>query len=558
MHRKTLIATAALITLGLVACGGDDDEAPAPAPTPVAVGDTVALTATGRLVSFNRATPATLVGGIAVSGLASGETLVGIDVRPADGLLYALSSAGRLYTVVPSTGVATLKATLAADAADTTAPYTSLTGDSFGVDFNPAADRLRVISNTGLNLRINVDTGATTTDGTITPVSGTAAVSAAGYTNSFAGTVTTQLFDLDVTAGTLHLQDPPNNGTLAAGLPLGAAVAGATAANGFDIDARTNTGYAALTVGGTTSLYTINLTTGAATVVAGGAIAGGEAIRGLALTQPAAPTAIGLSASNQLVVFSPAAPNTLTATTAVTGLGVGETLVGIDQRPQDGLIWGLARTTISGGKLYTIDPTTGAATFRADLIANPTDTADGNAPYSVLAGTTFSVDFNPAANRLRVISDTGQSLRIVVETVTGTGAVTAGWTITDLDINRVSAPASVVAAAYTSNFAGTATTTLLDIETNSNVLALQNPPNAGTLVDIGAIGFDVAGTAGFDIAGGGNGLALAALRSATAGPFSLYSINLTTGAATLRGASAAAAQIGGATGPTLIDLAIRY
>jgi len=556
MFRKSLIATAVTLAAAtLVACGGDDDTM-TPTPTgPVAVGDTVALTATGRLVSFNRATPATLVGAIAVSGLAAGETLVGIDIRPADGLLYGVTSAGRIYTIVPSTGVATLKATLAADVTDVTAPFTALTGTSFGVDFNPAADRLRVISDTGLNLRINVDTGATTTDGTIAPAAGTASVTAAAYTNSFVGTGGTQLFDLDVTAGTLHLQDPPNNGTLAAGLPLGVA---ATAANGFDIDARTNVGYAALTVGGTTSLYTINLATGAATVVAGGAIAGGEAIQGLALTQPAAPTAIGLTASNQLVAFNPATPNTLTATTAVTGLGVGETLVGIDQRPQDGLIWGLARTTINGGKLYTIDPATGAATFRADLIANPTDTADGNAPYTVLAGTVFSVDFNPAANRLRVVSDTGQSLRIVVETVTGASAVTAGWTITDLDINRVATPASVVAAAYINSFAGATLTSLFDIETNSNVLALQNPPNAGTLVDVGALGLDVQGTAGFDIAGGGNGLVLAALRTATAGPFSLYSINLSTGVATLRGASAAAAQIGGPAGPTLIDLAIRY
>jgi len=559
MHRKTLISTAAvsLFAFGLAACGSDDDDA-APTPAaPVAVGDTVALTATGRLVSFDRAAPATLVGAVPVSGLPSGETLLGIDVRPADGLLYAVSSAGRIYTLVPSTGAATLKATLSADSADTTAPFTALAGESFGVDFNPVADRLRVVSNTGLNLRINVDSGATTTDGTITPAAGTAAVTAAGYTNSFAGTGATQLFDLDLTAGTLNLQDPPNNGTLAAGLPLGAAVAGASAANGFDIDARNNTGYAALTVGGTTSLYTINLATGAASVVAGGAIAGGEAIRGLALTQPTAPTAIGLTASNQLVAFNPATPNTLSATTAVTGLGVGETLIGIDQRPQDGLIWGLARTATGGGKLYTIDPATGAASFRADLIANPTDTADGNAPYSVLAGSIFSVDFNPAANRLRVVSDTGQSLRVAVETTTGTGAVTAGWTITDLDINRA-APASIVAAAYTNSFAGTATTALYDIETNADVVTLQNPPNAGTLVNVGALGLDVQGTAGFDIAGGANGLVLAALRTATAGPFSLYSVNLTTGAATLRGASAAAAQIGGAGGPVLIDLAIRY
>lgn len=564
MHRKTLrntlrntpMATAALtlLTAGLVACGGgDDDNGPAPILS-VSVGDTVVLTTANQIASFNRAAPATTVGSIAISGLATGETLVGIDVRPADGKLYALGSAGNVYTVEPATGVATLKVALRAVSGDDN-PYTALSGDSFGIDFNPVADRLRVVSNTGQNLRINVDTGDALTDGAIALPAGTASVTAAGYTNAFAGTTTTQLFDLDVTSGLLHLQDPPNNGTLAVGLPLGVT---ATAANGFDIDARNNTGYAALTVGGATSLYTINLSTGAATVVAGGAIAGGQSVRGLALLQTAKPTAIGLTASNQLVSFDPTAPGTVTATTAITGLGVGETVVGIDVRPQDGLLYALARTTTSGGKLYTVDVATGAATFRADLIANPADTTDGNAPYSVLVGNSFSVDFNPAANRLRVVSDTGQSLRIAVETVTGTGAITAGATITDLDINRA-VPASVVAAAYTNNFAGTTTTALYDIETNSNTLSLQNPPNAGTLVDVGALGLDVAGAAAFDIAGGANGLALAALRTATIGPSTLYSVNLSTGAATLyRGLSASAAQIGGPAGVALIDLAIRF
>ncbi|WP_295639838.1 DUF4394 domain-containing protein [uncultured Methylibium sp.] len=540
MHRKTLLATVAAFALGgLAACGGGGD-APPPAPQPVAVGDTVALTASGRIVSFNRATPATLVGAVSVTGLASGETLLGIDIRPADGLLYALGSAGNIYTIVPSTGAATLRVALRAAAGDDN-PYAALVGDSFAVDFNPAADRLRVIGNLGQNLRINVATGDTITDGLIAPAAGgTATVSAGAYTNSFAGTTTTQLFDLDVVAGTLHLQDPPNNGTLAAGLPLGVT---ATAANGFDIDARNNTGYAALTVGGTTSLYTVNLTTGAATAVAGGAIAGGEAIRGLALVQPAAPTAIGLTADNRLLAFNPAAPNTITSTTTITGLQTGEVILGIDVRPGNGLLYALA----TGGRLYTVDPATGAATFRVALAADP---ADATAPYSGLASNALSVDFNPAADRLRVIADNGQSLRINVDT---------GLTTTDGDINRVGVAPSVLAAAYANSFAGTTTTVLYDLEAASNVLAIQNPPNNGTLVDVGALGLDIAGSGGFDIAGGGNGLALAALRVGTTGPMSLYAVNLTTGAATFyRGLAADAAQIGGAGGVPLVDLAIRF
>ncbi len=105
------------------------------------------------------------------------------------------------------------------------------------------------------------------------------------------------------------------------------------------------------------------------------------------------------------------------------------------------------------------------------------------------------------------------------------------------------------------------TTSLYNLEDNSDVLTLQNPPNNGTLVDVGPLGvaINTAGRAAFDIAGGGNGLALAALRSTGLGPMSLYSVSLTTGAATpYKGLTPSAAQIGGVAGPALIDLAIRY
>ena len=122
---------------------------------------------------------------------------------------------------------------------------------------------------------------------------------------------------------------------------------------------------------------------------------------------------------------------------------------------------------------------------------------------------------------------------------------------------------SVSAAAYINSFAGTGATALFDLDAASDVLAQQNPPNNGTLIDLGPLGIDIAGAAGFDIAGGGNGLVLAALRAGTtSGPFTLYTVSLTTGAATLyRNTSGDASQslIGGASGPTtLIDLAIRF
>ena len=548
MFSRTAIHCSLLIlaTTGLVACGGSDDDGP----TSVAVGDTIVLTGSDRLVSFNRAAPATEVGAIAVSGLASGETLLGIDMRPADGLLYALASSGTLYTLDPATGKATRKSALMAMAGDD-APYTALSGTHFAVDFNPAADRLRVVSDTGQNLRINVDTGAATTDGSITPA--TTRVTAAAYTNSFAGTVTTQLFGLDAAAGRLVLQDPPNDGVVNAGVPLGVL---ADTLNGFDIDPRNNMGYAALRVGGSTALYTIALatTTGnAATRVAD--IAGGETVKGLALNLPAKLQAYALTADNRLVAFDPAAPNTLTATTAITGLQAGDTVLGVDFRPKDGLLYALA----TGGKLYTVDPATGAATLRATLAADP---SDATAPYAGLTASRYTVDFNPVADRLRAIGNDGQNLRIVVEDITGATPAPAGRTITDGVINRAGTPASVIGSAYSNSFAGTTATTLFNLDEASDVLTQQVPPNDGTQVNVGALGLDITTAAGFDIAGGGNGVALAALRNGAAGPFSLYSVTLASGATALyRNTTGNAAQslIGGAGGPAnLIDLAVRF
>jgi len=542
---KLLLVSA--VSLSLAACGGSDDDIgtvtpPTTTPPVVAVaGDVFVLTASNKLLSFDRATPGTIRTTATVTGLQAGENLLGIDYRPADGMLYGVGSTGRIYTLNGTTGAATLKSTLAADTTDTTLPFTALAGTEFGVDFNPVADRLRLVSNTGQSLRINVDTGATTTDGAINGGAVNTAITAAAYTNSFAGTGSTTLFVIDAANGTLYTQNPPNNGTLALPLPLGLT---ATAVAGFDIDARTNTGYAVMTVGGVRGFYTLNLAAPVApatqaTLVA--AINVTEELRGVALKAPAAPIAYGLTDDARLVTFKTATPNTLDANVAISGLASGERLLGIDIRPKDGLLYGMSST----GRIVTIDPVTGAATVKATLAADPTDTT---APYTAITGTAFAVDFNPVADRLRVIGNTGQSLRINVDT---------GATTTDGALNRAGLAPVVTAAAYTNSYAGTTATQLFDIDTTSASLALQNPPNDGTLVNVGLLNVAVAGDAGFDIAGGANGLALAALRTTASGPSALYRIDLATGAAVLiNGATTPATSAIGAGAVGLTDLAI--
>ncbi|TGE10605.1 DUF4394 domain-containing protein [Hymenobacter fodinae] len=207
-----------------------------------------AVNAANQLLIFNPTSPGTSVAK-PITGLGSGETIVGLDFRPVNGQLYAVSSNSRLFTLNTSSGAAALVATLSMP----------LQGTFFGVDFNPAVDRIRVVSNTGQNLRINPLDGVAIKDGNLNP--GMPAVTGAAYTNNFAGTTTTTLFDIDVASDKLFRQMPPNDGTLVEVGPLGV---NAEASTGFDIGGTSNEAYALLNVAGRTGLYRINTTSGSA------------------------------------------------------------------------------------------------------------------------------------------------------------------------------------------------------------------------------------------------------------------------------------------------------
>ncbi len=486
-----------------------------PATAPVqAAGALFGVTETNRLVSFNAATPQKLCTTVATTGLQAAENILGIDVRPADGALYALGSTGRLYTLAAS-GVATLKSQLSADPADTTAPFTALGGTDFGLDFNPVPDRLRVVSNTGQNLRINVDSGATTTDTALNPAGST--VTAAAYSNSFAGAGSTTLYALDVANDRLVIQGRPsgnpNSGDL---LAVGAlAVGDLQVATGFDIAGASNSAVAAVTLSGasTSDLVTIDLATGTGTRV--NTIGGAERLRGLALATAPVATVFGATSDNRLVSFRATTPAVFDSNVAITGLQGGENVAGLDFRPATG---GLYLLTDSG-RVYLVNPASGAASA---AISMAPDAADTTAPFTALVGTSFGVDFNPVVDRLRTVSNGEQNLRSNVET---------GATTTDTALART-APA-VSAAAYTNSFAPAPTTTVLYvIDTQADRLLIQNPPNNGTLEEVGALGLDVTAVNAFEIIGPAT--AVAAL-SSTVAPTGLYGLDLATGAATLVG-----------------------
>lgn len=195
----------------------------------------------------------------AIGSLPSGVSLLGIDIRPANGRLHALGSDSKIYGIDLGSGMSAELASL--KLADMTPVL--INGTSFGVDFNPAADRLRVVSNTGQNLRINVSDGVTIVDGALKIGVGgpTPFVTAGAYTNSYPGVIAanTTLFDIDSQSNTLYKQSPPNDGILIEPKILSADV---DTNIGFDIGNVSGTGYAIFTVAGTTSVYTVDLTTG--------------------------------------------------------------------------------------------------------------------------------------------------------------------------------------------------------------------------------------------------------------------------------------------------------
>lgn len=140
------LAAAALASAGLAGC------ATAPAPESPQRELVVAVTASHELIKFQAGQPDRILERRPVTGLPAGERLVGIDFRVARGVLYALTQGGRLYTLDIPTGA--LRAVGPAPA------VLGLRGTAFGLDFNPAADRIRVVSSTGQNLRLHPDTGA--------------------------------------------------------------------------------------------------------------------------------------------------------------------------------------------------------------------------------------------------------------------------------------------------------------------------------------------------------------------------------------------------------------
>jgi hypothetical protein len=195
-----------------------------------------------------------VVSKVDVKGAAS---ILAIDVRPADGMIYAVASDGNIVTIDVKTGQATMKSKLS---------ETLKAGVTVTVDFNPVADRMRLMGSDGTSLRVNVDDGKVTVDGSHKYKDGDAGktprVVAGAYTNSWKGTQATTLYNIDAATGALVTQAPPNDGILNTVGSLGMAISGPVAFN--IVASQPDKNDAWLATGG--SLYSVDLKTGKATM----------------------------------------------------------------------------------------------------------------------------------------------------------------------------------------------------------------------------------------------------------------------------------------------------
>ena len=285
---KRIAALTVLSALVLSACNNGPV-------TPAAPEGVVAYGLVGgnQLATFGTTNAAASYRAVSVTGLASGESLVDLDFRNTDNKLYAATSAGKIYVLDTTTGAAT-------------ADGSTVGKTTQAIDFNPVANRLRVVGTANDNYRLTVNSapvpsaspaGTVTTDGTFAYAAGdanfgkTPVLTAAAYTNAYndsaSGAVptgtTTTLYTIDSATDTLNENTVgPAFNTLVTRAPLGVEVG--TGLAGFDI-AGASDAYLTAVSGNSTTLYRVNLsaTSNAATAVS---TISGVSIKALALQLP--------------------------------------------------------------------------------------------------------------------------------------------------------------------------------------------------------------------------------------------------------------------------------
>ncbi|RQO30102.1 hypothetical protein DBR32_10980 [Taibaiella sp. KBW10] len=178
------------------------------------------LTTTNRnLIKFSTGNPELIRELLPISGVTTGQVIVGMDVRPLNLGLYALgynstTQEYQVYNINTTTGAAT--------AINATAGTIRLgVGEKISFDFNPTVDRIRVVSTNDSNYRLNPITGAVAATDTSLAYSASDVnngknpyIGSVAYTNSYKGTTTTALYGIDDSLQNFVQIVPPNQGVL--------------------------------------------------------------------------------------------------------------------------------------------------------------------------------------------------------------------------------------------------------------------------------------------------------------------------------------------------------
>lgn len=551
-----MIGLFALIVGSITSCKQEDElsiNANGVKPNVAFVGltNTTAVSTGGQLIRYNASNINQIVGAavtINPANLQVGESIVAIDYRPATGILYGVSNQSRLYILNPLNGNARVV---------NSTPFTpAISGGIAGFDFNPTVDRIRLVTKSGQNLRLNPDDGTVVaTDVNINGVAD-AIITEVAYTNNISGATTSDMFNLDVANARLYKQDP-NPGTLTTVGSIGLRPVLTTNANfstayntnitnfrngivgGFDIAptgealavfTNQNGAAPAIPIGGISTtptnnpatavtaiaatpptLFQIDLTTGKATDLGiipfpapNNGIAA-TALIGLAIAP--APVAYAVNETNGLMIFNLTNVGT-PILKPITGLQSGENIVGLDMRPLTGQLFALGNSS----RIYTVNPASGVAT------------QVGLPLVTTLSGTDFGFDFEPTTDLIRITSNLRQNLTVnpVTGIATSSPALTPGNTTSS----------QITAIAYNSNLViptNPTATTLFGINVATDSL-YRVTATSGALTRVGKL--RVAGanaTNGFDIgAVSGIGYSLLSVGNET----KIYSINLTLGSAT--------------------------
>ena len=228
------------------------------APVAAPARDMYATDGRNTLIRFDSRFPGVITDRVAVTGV--GGTLVGIDFRPSSGEMVGVGSDSRVYAIDPDTGAAR----------PIGLPFTpGLSGTAFGVEVNPVLDQLRVVSDTGMNARIDLTTGAQVPGSPFTPPNpGSPHIVAIGYSNSSFSTVRpagTVLAAIDSASDQVLLMDG-DSGVLHGGKPLGIDIGDAAGADGSFIPGVGDVAYMVATTRGASgaSLFRVSLVTGRA------------------------------------------------------------------------------------------------------------------------------------------------------------------------------------------------------------------------------------------------------------------------------------------------------